>query len=480
MNLLDGIKLNNTVTNTKGSKYYKTTYNSNLDVFTMLSRLNSEEEIIRLFNNALLEDENLALANLLYILDIRNGKGERRLFKIIFKELCFNHVSLALKVLPFISELGRFDYILVGIDTPIENDVLNLIKKQLNKDILANNPSLLAKWLPSYRTHNVNSKIAKKIMKSLNMSEKEYRKTLSSLRKKLNIVEKNLTEKNYDKIDFNYVPTKALLKYSNCFNENMQVKYLMYKNMVKTGDAKINTKGLFSYEIIKKIINCETLDYELYDLMWKNQKNVLENCNTNVLVMADTSGSMLFYKGLPYATAIGLALYTAERNNGIFKNHFMTFSSEPKLCEIKGKTLKDKLSNIESIVENTDIDEAFELILNTAIENNLNQEDLPSHLLIISDMEFDQGVYSKNGTNFQGWKQTFKENGYKLPTIIFWNVAGSTKGIPATKFDQDVGMISGFSTNILENLLTLDEYTPQKVMLDKLAIYLEMLKFDIN
>ena len=87
MNLLDGIKLNNTVTNTKGSKYYKTTYNSNLDVFTMLSRLNSEEEIIRLFNNALLEDENLALANLLYILDIRNGKGERRLFKIIFKEI---------------------------------------------------------------------------------------------------------------------------------------------------------------------------------------------------------------------------------------------------------------------------------------------------------------------------------------------------------------------------------------------------------
>ena len=85
MNLLDGIKKNSIITNTKGSKYYTTTYNSNLDVFTMISRYNSSDEIIKLFKNALFENEDLALANLLYILDIRNGKGERRIFKIIFK-----------------------------------------------------------------------------------------------------------------------------------------------------------------------------------------------------------------------------------------------------------------------------------------------------------------------------------------------------------------------------------------------------------
>ena len=91
-------------------------------------------------------------------------------------------------------------------------------------------------------------------------------------------------------------------------------------------------------------------------------------------------------------------------------------------------------------------------------------------------MEFDRGVYSKNGTNFDGWKQAFNLEGYKLPIIIFWNVAGSTKGIPATKFDNDVAIISGFSKNILENLLTLENYTPTNIMLEKLAIYLEMLK----
>lgn len=480
MNLLDGMKKNSTITNMKGSEYYMTTYDSNLDVFTMLSRYNSAEDLIKLFNNALNENEELALANLLYVLDIRGGKGERRIFKIIFKDLCINYTSSALRVLPFISELGRYDYILVGIDTPIEKEVISLIKNQLEIDMESENPSLLAKWLPSHRTHNVNSTIAKKIIKSLNMTEKEYRQTLSQLRNKLNIVEKNLTEKRYENIDFSKVPTKAMLKYTNAYMKRMSNEYSEYKNSVKKGETKINTEGLFAYEIVKKILWGTKIDDEVYDLMWNNQKDVLKGSDTNVLVMADTSGSMNCYGGIPYATSIGLALYTAERNTGIFKNHFITFSDKPYLCEIKGKTIKDKISNIPSIVANTDIDKAFELILETVKENKLKQEELPSHLLIISDMEFDRGVYSENGTNFDGWKRAFESKGYKLPIIIFWNVAGGIQGTPATRFDNDVAMISGFSTNILENLLTLENYTPTNIMLEKLAIYLEMLKGNNN
>ena len=476
MNLLEGMKKNNTITNTKDSLYYASTYNSNLDVFTMLTRYNSDEEIIKLFNNALNEDEDLALANLLYILDIRNGKGERRIFKTIFKDLCINHTSCALRVLPFIAELGRYDYILEGLDTPINNEIISLIKKQLNDDLKSENPSLLAKWLPSHRSHNVNNPIAKKIIKGLNITEREYRKVLSILRKKLNLVEKNLTDKKYENIDFNKVPTKAILKYTNAYMNKMNDKYLEYKKQVKIGESKINTNGLFAYEIIKKILSGLKIDDELYDLMWNNQKDVLKGCDTNILVIADTSGSMTCYNGIPYATSVGLALYTAQKNTGAFKNHFITFSNKPYLCEVKGQTIKEKVNNIPCYIENTDIDKAFELILRAMKENNLKQEELPSHLLIISDMEFDTGVYSKGGTNLEGWKQAFNDEGYKLPIIIFWNVAGRTNGVPATKFDNDVAMVSGFSTNILENLLTLENYTPNNVMLEKLSIYLEMFK----
>ena len=231
MGLLDGMKKRNYTINTKGSKYFSNTYNSNLDVFTMLTRFNPTDEIIRMFNNALIEDENIAIANLLYILDIRNGKGERLLFKTIYADLCNNHVECALKVLPFIKSLGRFDYILVGIGTKIEDETIELIKKQLDEDMNSDNPSLLAKWLPSHRTHNENSSLAKILMKKLGMTEKEYRKTLSSLRSKLNIVEKNLTNKEYDNIDFSNVPTKAMLKYIEAYNRNMKSKFEEYKNL---------------------------------------------------------------------------------------------------------------------------------------------------------------------------------------------------------------------------------------------------------
>ena len=475
MSFLDKMKRMNTIENTKGSEYYASTYSDNLDVFTMLTRYNPSDEIITMFNNALVEDEKLALANLLYILDVRNGKGERLLFQTIFKDLCLERRNLALKILPFIKELGRFDYILIGINTPIEKEVIELIKKQLECDMNSDTPSLLAKWLPTHRTHGENNELAKIIMKRLGMKEKEYRKMLATLRSKINIIEKNLTNRTYDNVDFSKVPTKAMLKYTVAYERNMLDKYTEYKEQVKNGEAKINTKGLLAYEIVKKILFAQSGDYELYDLMWKNQKDIFEGVDTNVLVVADTSGSMMEYGSLPYATSIGLALYTAERNRGIFKNHFITFSKNPILQEIKGNNIYEKVKNVKSIVENTDIDKVFELILNTALKNRIEQTEMPSHILIISDMEFDVGVYTKKGTNFDGWKKAFARKGYKLPKIVFWNVAAFAQGVPVTKFDADVAMISGFSTNVLERVLSLEDYSLEKVMLEKLAVYLEML-----
>lgn len=476
MNLLDGIKKNNTSVSINGSKYYETSYNSNLDVFTMVTRFNYEPNVIKLFNNALVENEELALANLLYILDIREGKGERRLFKIIYKFLCNEYPNQALRILPFISELGRYDYLLVGINTKIEKETIEAIKNQLNSDKTSDTPSLLAKWLPSIRTHKKNNLLAKKLVKLLNISEKEYRKLLAQLRSKLNIIEKNLTNKEYDKIEFDKIPAKALLKYNQAYVKNIKERYSKYKDDVKNKKSNINTSGLFSYEIVKKILSEKDYDNEIYDLMWKNQKEILENNSENLIVVADTSESMFKYDCIPYCTSIGLAIYISERNKGFFKNNFISFSRKPILQQIKGNTLVEKIQNIETInATTTDIDKVFELILTISKENKLKQSDLPTKILIITDMDFNKGVYSKNSTNFEGWKQAFKENGYKLPTIIFWNAGCETKGVPVTNLDDNVIIVSGFSTNILNNLLTIEKYTPEYAMLDKLSKYLKML-----
>lgn len=476
--LLTALKQNSTIDNSKGGKYYATSYNSNLDFFCGTSRYDNASEIAEKFACAYAENPDLALANLLYALDIRNGKGERHIFKTCFTWLCKNHPESALIILDFIPGLGRWDYVLCGLDTPIQSNVVEMISKQLNADILSDHPSLLAKWLPSVRTHGRNNKQAVRLAFLLGYSEKNYRKLLSSLRSKISIVEKDLTFKNYDNISFEQVPTKAMLKYRHAFAEHMTDEYTEYRSSVARGEKRINTTGLFCYEIVKKIEENMYLstaeDDQLYDLMWKNQKDFLEGNKTNVLVMADTSGSMRLCDGLPLANSLGLATYIAERNHGYFHNYFMTFSSLPQLVELKGNTITEKLHSFRPIVENTDIDLAFKLLLNTCVSNHISQGEMPSHIIIISDMEFDDGCMSKNGTNFDGWKAAFEKNGYKLPTIIFWNVAGWTNGFPVTQFNNDVCMISGFSTSVLQSILNLDKYNPADTMLKILEPYLQL------
>lgn len=471
MSLLEEMLKNSTISNTKGGKYYSTTYNSNLDMFSMLSRSMAEDKVLNMFKSAYAEDKKLSVANLLYLLDIRDGKGERRLFKICFKWLCNNDKEYSIKVLNLIGELGRYDYILEGLHTPIEKEVIDLIDTQLKDDYNSEYPSLLAKWLPS-RGQN-----RKYLTVKLNLTNKQYRKILSKIRARLKLIETSLCNKEYSEIDFEKVPTKAMLKYRKAFQRHCEDEYSEYLEKASKGEKKINTKGLFAYEITSKIYgkNVNNNEENLYQAMWEQQKDVLNGYNGNILVMADTSGSMEWGRPMPIWSSIGLALYIAERNKGAFKDYYMTFSSRPLLQKVTGKTIVDKVHNIKTIVENTDIDRAFELLLETAKNNNIPEEEMPTHIIIISDMEFDNGVYSNGGTNFSGWKKAFKESGYKLPKIIFWTVSGNVMGTPTTKFENDVAMINGFSTSVFENILNLENLTPENVMLTKLKKYLEMI-----
>lgn len=479
MSLVEKLAENSTVINSKGGEYYDTTYSANLDMFCMIARKMSDEKIRRFFCNAYAENKQLALANLLFILDIRDGKGERKIFKTCYKWLCVNDKESAIKIMNLIGELGRFDYLLVGLKTEIHKETIKLIETQLLEDSQTEYPSLLAKWLPTRRRKNDELNYTRILCEDLKLTREQYRKTLSSIRKKLNLIETKLANKDY-KIEFDKVPTKAMLKYKQAFQRNCSEAYSEYITKASKGEVKINTQGLFAYEIVKNIykksVRYMTKDERnLYNAMWEQQKNILKGCDKNVLVMADTSGSMTWDTGLPIYSSIGLAIYIAERNTGAFKDYFMTFSSSPKLQKITGIDIVDKIKNINCINDNTNIDKAFQLLLDTAIENNIPQEEMPSHIVIISDMEFDRGVYSENSTNLNGWKKAFDDYEYTLPKIIFWNVSETINGMPATKFSNDVAMISGFSTAIFENILNIENITPINIMLEKLKKYLEML-----
>ena len=501
---------NNAVTN-------ESTLNFNLDMFAYSSRYYKQnyEKNKNRFKNALIENDEIALANLLYTLDIRNGKGERALFKSYFYTLIEMNKDCAIQILPYIPELGRWDYVFEGIGTEIEENVYELIKAYFMMDIKnynENKPvSLLAKWLPSIKTHNKKNYFAVKLAKKLNLTEKEYRKILSKLRDSLNIVEKHITNKEYEKIEYISVPSKAMVKYKNLFFTKDEVRFkefieelkdskkAKYDNLFMNDFAKMYLDNLMKIGInyfyertIKEACRLLFNNFFLKDLEensqilsqnFKNEKNLINTMwkkqskiefDKNVLVIADTSGSM---EGTPFETAISLAIYISQNNKSEeWRNKFIIFSSDCiEYSYDKDAEFTDIIDSIPLIAENTNIDKVFKKILNDSIEKNLPQLD---EVIIVSDMEFDMVQNKKNMSNFKHWKSEFAKYNYELPKIIFWNVARNVESFPVTKLDYGTCLVSGYSKNILKSIIDIENFDPIDIMLKTLEKknYFKMVK----
>lgn len=432
-----------------------------LDLFATIGaiRKESDSEIEARFVKAYTENKDIATKILFFARDVRGGLGERRVFRVILKWLAENEGETVKKNLKYVAEYGRYDDLLVLIGTPCENQTIALIKEQFYADMRAmeenKEVSLLAKWLPSVNASDKKTVFtAKKIAKRLGLSDATYRKSLSSLRAYIKIIENNLRKKDYS-FDYAKQPSKATFKYRKAFIRNDGDRYNDFIRKAERDEVKLNASTLAPYELVGPLFQGYTMqkltkeEKASINATWKALPDY--DLDENAIAVIDTSGSMYcFGKPLPASVALSLGIYFAERNNGYFKNHFIEFSARPQLIEIKGKTFVDKLRYISSFneVANTNIEAVFDLILKTAVKNKLSQRDLPAKLYLISDMEFDEAVDSAGTTNFENAKRKFEKSGYKLPEIVFWNVASRNRQQPVTKNDDGVVLVSGCTPRI--------------------------------
>ena len=301
------------------------------------------------------------------------------------------------------------------------------------------------------------------------MSECEYRKTLSSLRKYIDILESRLCKKDYT-FDYSKQPSKAMMKYRKAFIRNDKARYMHFINSVLKGEQKLNASTLYPYEIVNKVVNTDEDERKVLDASWKSLSNI-DNAQ-NAIAVVDGSGSMTWSRNksvLPIDVAVSLGIYFAEHNKGIFKNHFITFSMNPRLIEIKGNDIYEKVHYVRTFNEcaNTDVQKVFDLILDTAVQNNIPQEELPETIYIISDMEFDSCAYSGNKkfTNFELAKKKFKNKGYMLPRVVFWNVNSINKQVPVTMHENGTALVSGASPRIFD-MVKSGDIDPYKIMTD--------------
>lgn len=439
-----------------------------LDMFAMGGsyRNRSDADCINLFINALEENEALAMKCLFYLRDVRGGQGERRFFRVCFKWLCDNNPEAAKRNLGYLSEYGRWDDLIYATaGTKLEDYALFLIKEQLVLDMESKTPSLLAKWLPSENASSHKTrKMAIRVRTYLKMTHKEYRKALAELRKRINIVERLMSENRWDEIEFDKIPSKAGLIYKNAFSRRDLIAE-KYETFAKDTNTKVNAKVLYPYDVAHKAFNCYDKDYNSTDRLmiqkyWNALPDYYKGREENGLAIVDTSGSM---SGQPLEVAVSLGAYIAERGHGPFANHFITFSSRPELIRFEGVDITDKFHRARRAdwEMNTDLESVFKLLLRTAQKENTRPEDMPTRLYILSDMEFDGCLtddwYSHSSqdeveTLLEKIAREWKEAGYELPPVVFWNLQCRQSNIPA--MGGRFSYVSGFSAVMLETILS--------------------------
>ena len=433
----------------------------------------------------------------LMVRDIERGAGERTLGRILLRKSIEAGADTRDVVCAVTDRYGRWDDV-IAIMESLDRDKYNeqrrqlfhMIIEQLNSDIRnEHNVSLLGKWMPSINASSGKTRaLARKFAAALKLNCAQYRKMLSDLRAKIDIVERKITNNQWNQIDYNRVPSQAAIRYSTAFNNHDGVRYRQYISAVREGKAKINTKTLGVAQIVAKA-----------RANYSHDKTTEDVCNTmwshldfpilyhNVVPVCDLSGSMYVNVGgniAAYDVSVGLSMFLAQSNKGAFHNKIITFSNEPKFIQLSDTN--NFVENYTTVVDggnvgyNTNIERVFDLILSVAIKFGLKDEDLPT-IAMFSDMEFDEATkppfdwlhnerrsdLPSIDTLFETIRAKYKAHGYNMPKLVFWNIANRTATIPITSNDNGMITISGFSQQLIDMVVS-DRFDPWSALKDKL------------
>lgn len=468
MQFAEAVKNQSTRT-TNGMKARVSSANACVDLFYNIGASRGKN-IVPAFTAAYVENRDLALRIALWARDVRGGSGERQVFRDILAHLEKANPADAELLIRKIPEVGRFDDLFVFSDPKLKWEAFNLLGNHLREG-----NGLAAKWTPR------KGPLAREIREFFGMTPKQYRKTLVGM---TTVVETQMCANNWDNINYNHVPSLAHARYKKAFGRH-GTTYAEYVAKLISGEAgvKINAGAVFPYDVLKGRIGgysrttMSKTELDAIQAQWDALPNFIGDAN--VLPMVDSSGSMTCAAGghnsksglTCLEVAVSLGLYFADKNTGKFKDTFLTFSATPKLVNLKGN-INDKINQMNTgEVANTNLNKAFDLVLATALENKVPQEEMPETLVIFSDMQFDQGVVHDDSA-IEMIERKYQAAGYELPKVVFWNLNAAYGNTPV-KFDKrGTALVSGFSPAVAKGILgnDMDDFTPEAIMLKTVMV----------
>lgn len=452
-----------------GMKAFRTTDSALVDLFSKIGSARNVN-LSDLFAAAFAENAELATRILLWSRDVREGAGNRKVFRDLLSDLERYSMNIAEEVIPLIPELGRWDDLFA-----FSNPLIRAKALEYYISALTTGNKLAAKWAPRELSaskiktpgHTQRNSNAKALRKALGMTSREYRQFLSNL---TSVVETQMCEKKWSEIEFSAVPSVASARYQKAFGKNAPVQYAAYiAELQKPSDertVKINASAIFPHDVVKSI-------YKGNAAVASAQFDALPNYigDATILPVVDVSGSMERNIGgnvSAMEVALSLGLYCSHHTTSAFKDMFMTFSDRPKIQTLKGN-LEQKMQQLSRSEwsMSTNLHAVFTELLYLAVSKRVAPEDMPSKILILSDMQFNSCVRYDDSA-IQMIRRKYEEAGYTIPTVVFWDLVPRKVTTPVKANEKGVILVSGFSPSILGNILGMDPetYSPYNVMME--------------
>jgi len=423
----------------------------------------------------------LAMKLLFWVRDARGGAGNRQGFRNCLKWLSNESPEWVAANIMYIPEHGRWDDLRSTFNSDVEETAASAWAEKIAvKDFLA------SKWAKKKDKQILRALRQMKVVREIG----EFRRLLSAGRK--NIVETLLCKKQWNKVDYEKLPSKAMSLYTNVFNKHDEDRFSSYKDALVSKDpkkkAKINASVLFPHDCLR---TAENGDSRIADAQFDALPNYMENNDLRILPIVDSSSSMRNIVGgsiRAIDVSRSLGLYCSDRigKGNPFYRKYVQFSSESQLTDWSKKpdntpyTFSEALKQthlFDRSIASTDIVKALDTILEYAELFNATDEQIPNCLLIISDMQF-------NGNGGYGWNTGCKNSGaevsvaidrwekagFSRPKIVYWNTCGMG-GSPEKANSKDVGLVSGFSPAVLTSVLGGKDFTPFAIMEKALEKY---------
>lgn len=454
------------------------TFNPSLEFFSKAGSLfenrksyyGEEATALDLFKSVWTTDKERAMKLLFWLRDPRGGAGNRSATRSILKWLSEEDGTILSKNISKVVEYGRFDDLISFVDTPLEDSALSFWAEEIK----SNKTNLASKWAP--RDNKKNKRVARKLASKMGLGKKEYRKHIS---KNSKVVETLMCDKNWKEIEYSKVPSVAITRYKNSYYKNDSERFSQWVQALKDPNSgeKVNSSVVFPHDLVRSLFHSGNLLDGFHSDLVDSQFDAMPNwfsSDLRILPIVDSSGSM----GVPVAgsilardVAFGLGFYASSRTSkekNPFHKKFIPFSTEASFFDWSGKTFSQGFTDFHSdkkfgYIGTTNIISAFKLILDTAKFFKLSDDQIPNCLLIISDMQFDDGVSDMGLTAEQEIKKMYSDSGYSVPKIVYWNTAGYA-GSPSTAFSDNTGLVSGFSPAILKSVFDGDDFSPMAIM----------------